>query len=128
LNAENDQTGDEVPGVAQLTGSLALLIQPWPDYAFGFQMKAVGDRGREVSDTRPALDGYTVFDISANVFNLGRRNFNLRAGIRNLFDNDVIYPSPMVSMPLGGVSKPGYQNDYPQSGREIFLRVDYKFN
>lgn len=128
LNAENDRTGDEVPGVAQLTGTLALLIQPWPDYAFGFQMKAVGDRGREASDSRPALDGYTVFDVTANIFNLGLRNFNLRAGIRNLFDNDVIYPSPMVSMPLGGASKPGYQNDYPQSGRELFLRVDYKFN
>ena len=128
LNSENDQTNNEVPGIAHIVANAALLIQPWPDYAFGVQMKAVGDRDREATDSRPALDGYTVFDITANMFNLGLRNLNLRAGIKNIFDNDIVYPAPMVSLPLGGPSQPAYQNDYPQSGREIFLQVDYKFD
>jgi iron complex outermembrane receptor protein len=128
LDTENDQTDEEVPGVAHLTANMALLIQPWPDYAFGVQVKVVGDRKREVTDSRPDLDGYTTFDITANIFDLGLRNLNLRAGINNVFDNDIVYPAPMSSFPPSGLLKPAYQNDYPQSGREMFLQVDYRFD
>jgi len=128
---ENDQTNADVAGVADLLSNFALLMQPWPDYALGVQFKAVGDRPREVGDNRLDLDGYTVIDITANVFNLGIRNLNLRTGIKNIFDNDIVYPAPMASLPLPNgppVVVPGYINDYPQTGREIFLQLDYQFN
>ena len=127
LHTLDDQTEDEVPGVSDLISNVALILQPWPDYAFGIQLKAVGDREREESDSRPDLDGYSVIDLTANVFNLGVRGFNLRAGIKNIFDNDIVYPSPMASLPNGSIV-PAYLNDYPQSGRELFLQLDYSFN
>ncbi len=123
---ENDQTNDDVTGVAELVSNFGFLFQPWPDYAFGVQFKAIGDRSREPGDSRPDLDGYTVIDVTANMFNLGVRNLNLRAGIKNIFDNDIVYPAPMASLP-GGAVVPGYLNDYPQTGREIFLQLDYLF-
>lgn len=130
LFTENDQTDDDVAGVAELVSNFAFLLQPWPDYAFAIQFKAIGDRSREQSDARPDLDGYTVIDVTANMFNLGIRNLNLRGGIKNIFDNDVVYPAPLASLPTptGPVVRPGYLNDYPQTGREIFLQLDYQFD
>ena len=130
LFTENDQTDDDVAGVAELVSNFAFLLQPWPDYAFSIQFKAIGDRSREQGDARPDLDGYTVIDMTANLFNLGIRNLNLRGGIKNIFDNDVVYPAPLASLPTPGgpVVVPGYLNDYPQTGREIFLQLDYQFD
>ncbi len=128
LNAEDEQSGEAVPGIANLAGNVAFLLQPWPDYVFGIQLKALGDRKRETGDSRPDLDGYSVLDVTLNMFNLGFRNFNLRTGIKNLFDTDVIYPAPLVSFPPGTQQlRPAYQNDYPQTGREVFLQLDYTF-
>jgi outer membrane receptor for ferrienterochelin and colicins len=128
LNAEDDQSGEDVPGIANLAGNVAFLLQPWPDYVFGIQLKALGDRKREAGDSRPDLDGYSVLDVTLNMFNLGLRNLNLRTGIKNLFDNDIVYPAPLVSFPPGTPQlRPAYQNDYPQTGREIFLQLDYTF-
>ena len=127
LTTENDQTDDNVTGVAELISNVAFILQPWPDYAFGIQFKAIGDRAREPGDNRPDLDGYTVIDVTANFFNLGVRSLNLRTGVKNIFDNDIVYPAPLTSLP-GGVVVPGYLNDYPQSGREVFLQLDYQFD
>ena len=114
-------------GVADLVSNFAFILQPWPDYAFGIQFKAVGDRSREPGDSRQDLDGYTIIDLTANFFNLGLRNLNLRTGIKNIFDNDIVYPAPLASLPSGAIV-PGYLNDYPQTGREIFLQLDYQFD
>jgi iron complex outermembrane receptor protein len=128
INAEDDQSGEDVPGIANLAGNVAFLLQPWPDYIFGIQLKALGDRKREAGDSRPDLDGYSVLDITLNMFNLGLRDLNLRTGIKNLFDNDIVYPAPLVAFPPGTPQlRPAYQNDYPQTGREIFLQLDYSF-
>lgn len=127
LYTENDQANDDVAGVADLVSNFAFILQPWPDYAFGVQFKAVADRPREPGDPRQDLDGYTVIDVTANFFNLGFRNLNLRTGIKNIFDNDIVYPAPMASLPNGS-PVPAYLNDYPQTGREIFLQLDYQFD
>jgi len=128
FHAENDQTSEDVPGIADVAGNIALLLRPWPDYVIGIQFNALGDRKREDGDSRPDLDGYTTLDVTLNVFNLAFHNFNLRTGIKNLFDNDVVYPSPLVGFPPGSPQlRPAYQDDYPQTGREVFLQLDYTF-
>jgi outer membrane receptor for ferrienterochelin and colicins len=127
MNVEDDNTGEQVPGVADLSGNFALLLQPWTDYVFGIQYTAVGDRSRQSGDSRPDLDGYSVLDVTLNFFNLGLRNFNLRTGIKNIFDNDILYPAPLESFPEGSPPRPSYINDYPQTGREFFLQLDYTF-
>ncbi|WP_455221616.1 TonB-dependent receptor plug domain-containing protein [Kaarinaea lacus] len=128
FHAENDQTSEDVPGIASSAGNIALLLRPWPDYVFGIQFNALGDRRREEGDSRPDLDGYTTLDVTLNMFNLGFRGFNLRTGIKNLFDNDVVYPAPLVGFPPGSSQlRPAYQNDYLQTGREFFLQLDYTF-
>ena len=127
MNVEDDVTGEAVPGIANLSGNIALLFQPWTDYVFGFQLKAIGDRKREASDVRADLDGYSLLDVTLNIFNLGIRSLNLRTGIKNFFDNDTLYPAPLVSFPSGSPLRPSYINDYPQAGREFFLQLDYSF-
>ncbi len=127
MSVEDDVTGEAVAGVANIAGNFALLLQPWTDYVLGFQLKAIGDRSREQSDSRPDLDGYSILDVTLNVFNFGLRNLNLRTGIKNFFDNDTLYPAPLVSFPAGSPLRPSYINDYPQAGREFFLQLDYTF-
>ena len=128
LDAQDENTNEDVAGIADLTANFAMLFEPWPDYVFGVQFKAIGDRKREPADSRFKLDGYNTLDITANAFNLGVKGLSLRTGIKNLFDSDVVYPSPLVSFPAGSPLRPAYQDDYPQLGREVFVQMEIQFN
>jgi len=123
INSEDDETGYRIPGVGNVLGNFAILYEPWPDYVFSWQFKHVTYRQREPGDTRPELGDYNISDITASLFNFGAKSFTLRFGVRNIFDSKVIYPSFLVGTP----PVPSYLNDYPQSGRELFVQGNYTF-
>jgi outer membrane receptor for ferrienterochelin and colicin len=81
----------------------------------------VGERSRETGDARATLGGYRVTDISARLFNVAStRGLTLRAGVRNVFDQDVRYPA--VSMQQGI-----YPDDYPRGTRQWWTLLSYSF-
>ncbi len=49
----------------------------------------------------------------------------VEASIKNMFDVDVQYPSPLVS--FGGAVIPSYQDDYPRPGRKYWLQTGIEF-
>jgi outer membrane receptor for ferrienterochelin and colicins len=93
------------------------MYQPVKDYVLSLRFRHVGERNRPKSDPRPSLSGYDTVNFSAGVENLLRDGLTLRAGVKNLFDEDVRVPS----------SYPGYIDDYPMPGREWWIQVSYTF-
>lgn len=125
LEAVESETDNHVADVGHLVGNLGLVYRPWTDYVFTAQCRFVGEREREEGDPRDALQGYEVVDVSAAVGNLLRKGFSVRAGVKNLFDEDVRFPSPLVS--FGGSVIPSYPEDYPRPGREYWLQMEFGF-
>lgn len=125
LEAMESDSDEHVADVGHLIGNVGLLYSPWADYVFTAQYRYVGEREREEDDPRDALKGYEVVDISAAVDHLWNQRFSLRAGVKNLFDEDVRFPAPLAS--LGGVVKPSYPEDYPRPGREYWIQMGIEF-
>lgn len=115
VHAEFDGTGDRLPGVAQWLGNLSLIYQPMKEYSVSGRLNHVGERTREALDTRDSLAGYTTLDLTVSAFLLEGRRLTLRGGVKNVFDEDVVYAAPMST----------YPGDYPRPERELWLGLDY---
>ena len=94
---------------------LSFDYQKWN---FNIQGNWVGTRSRAKNDSRKDLRGYHKVD-----FNITRKNlldiygFNAKIYVKNLTDEDIREPSV-----IGGM-----RNDYPMSGRNAHIELNYKF-
>ncbi|MCK4586193.1 MAG: TonB-dependent receptor, partial [Gammaproteobacteria bacterium] len=114
-----------IADVAMLTGNVGVMYHPEKNYSFSAQYRYVGERQRESIDARDELEGYQVVDLAASSSNVVVNGFTLRAGVKNLFDETIKYPSPMVN--FAGSLLPAYEDDYPRPGREYWLQADLRF-
>ncbi len=82
------------------------------------QLNAIAERERADGDARGDFDQTTQLDIALRRRNLaGVGGLDLRAGIRNLLDERLEYPSPAGT----------YPDDYPYSdGAELWLQLVYR--
>lgn len=120
----NESTDEELADVASVTANIGLLYRITPDYKITTQYRYVGERQREEIDPRNNLDSYQVVDATFSASNVVNTGLTLRGGVKNLFDTDVVYPSPMVS--FAGSLRPSYVDDYPRPGREFWLLADFR--
>jgi iron complex outermembrane receptor protein len=121
LDIHDDRTNREITGAGHWLANAGLEYRASQDLSLGLRLRQVGERSREANDTRAPLGGYQVTDISARLFNVaGTKGLTLRAGIRNLFDQDVRYPA--MSMQLGI-----YPDDYPRGSRQWWALMSYSF-
>jgi iron complex outermembrane receptor protein len=118
--------GEHIPGVAHLMGNFGVLYQSKPGLTYNVQYRYMGNRERQAGDARADLDDYHVFDVAATKSNLLTKGLTLHFGIKNIFDENVVYPSFLVTAPDQNV-RPGYAGDYPQTGREVVIFLDYQF-
>jgi iron complex outermembrane receptor protein len=125
LEAIEAETEAHVADVGHVIGNLGLMYQPRADYILTAQYRTVGKRERAAGDPRDSLKGYEMVDLSATVQNLWMPGLSLRAGVKNLFDADVRFPSPLVS--FGGAVIPSYPEDYPRPGREVWMQMELEF-
>ncbi len=74
---------------------------------------------RAVNDQRSKLSGYTTVDLILRHKDARAGKTNFAVGVRNLFNDDVRYPS----------SRPGVNlaNDLPGAGQFYFAEFRYKF-
>jgi iron complex outermembrane receptor protein len=84
--------------------------------SLGTTVKYVGSKNRINGDTRSKLDAYTTFDTSLNYKNL-KHNYSMNMSIKNLFDANVRYPSPINT----------YVEDYVQEGRTFLISLKKRF-
>ena len=121
LDTRDDSTNRRLPGAGHWLANAGLEYRASQNLAFGIRLRQVGERGREAGDVRPTLGGYNVTDISARLFNVAStRGLTLRAGVRNVFNQDVRYPA--VSMQHGI-----YPDDYPRGSRQWWTLLSYSF-
>jgi len=66
-----------------------------------------------------------VVDLTVSSSNVVIGGVTLRAGVKNVFDEEIKYPSPMVN--FAGSLLPAYEDDYPRPGREYWLQADVRF-
>ena len=124
----NESVGEIVADVAMMTANIGVMYRPATNYSVSMQYRYVGERQREGIDPRSNLEGYQVLDITASASNVMKSGITVHAGVKNIFDTDVISPSPMVRFaPSTPPVLPAYEDDYPRPGRELWLQADMRF-
>lgn len=116
-HSRNSITGGSIPEVAEWLGDLGIIFEPNRDMAFNLQYSYVGKRNRAVTDTRAKLKGYHTIDATVSFYNCLTPGLTLRAGIKNILNEDVYYAAPEYL----------YINDYPRPGREWWTKISYEF-
>lgn len=81
------------------------------------QVKWIGERTREPTDPRDALDSYTQVNAAITRTSIGG-TWSLQLSALNLFDTDALEPSPAEPGVPAGSLMPG---DYPLAGRALYL-------
>ncbi|MCW8931145.1 MAG: TonB-dependent receptor [Gammaproteobacteria bacterium] len=125
--SKDDLTGEAIPRTTNWLSNIDFRYKPSRRYDFSLRYHYVGKQYREVNDTREKLDDYGVIDVTANFIDLFGKNTSIQLGVDNLFDENIHYPSPMVTDILGS-SFPSYEDDYPREERRWWLRLKYQFN
>ena len=116
-DTKDSDTGEHIPNVSDWLLNIGLLYEPIKDLALSAQYQCVCDYGRASNDNRETLDGHQTFDVTVNSFNTWYEGLVVRAGIKNLFDDEIKYPS------LPGT----YPGDYPRPGRSWWMEISKEF-
>jgi len=117
LDSEDDNTGLALPGSTDWIGNLGINYQPVSKINLALQYHYTGESYRESTDTRDKLSSYSTTDFTLSLTELSGQNISFRAGLKNLFDQDVKYPAPVLT----------YIDDHPRAGRQWWLQVEYGF-
>ena len=124
----NESAGEMIADVAMITGNFGVMYRPASNYSVSAQYRYVGERHREGGDPRSSLEDYQVVDVTASASNFAKSGLTVRAGIKNIFDTEVVFASPMVRFAASiPPVLPANENDYPRSGREFWLQADIRF-
>jgi outer membrane receptor for ferrienterochelin and colicins len=116
-DTEDLDTGEPIPNVSGWLFNIGLLYEPVKYLIFGIQYQCVCDYVRASGDPRPELEGHQTFDITVSSFNTWYKGFTIRAGIKNLFSDEVKYPSLPNT----------YPDDYPRPGRSWWMELSQDF-
>ncbi len=106
---------------ARFTARAALEFEFHPGYFATVQYRKEGDRFRLPGDTRGHLTGWDAIDFFLAVKNVLNSGFDLRAGVKNMFDDRIAYPSEL------GAPFRAFANDYQFVGREFFIAASYSW-
>ncbi|WP_395700805.1 TonB-dependent receptor plug domain-containing protein [Aquabacterium sp.] len=109
----NPATGLDVGYVPRRHAVLRADWRPAGNLRANLLVNQVADRRRAPGDTRPPVADYTTVDLAVGT-DRGIGQWNLQAGVRNLFDADVREPSLAPGL---------IANDLPQAGRSVTLQL-----
>ncbi|MFW6241153.1 MAG: TonB-dependent receptor plug domain-containing protein [Thermodesulfobacteriota bacterium] len=122
-DAEDEAAGAAIPGSAKWLAGAGLRWRPVAPLWFWLQYRFVGDRAREPGDPRDDLDGYQTVDLTGT---FRRSGWTVGAGVKNLFEDDVRYPSRLGGV-SGGDARLDRPDDYPRPERTWWLQVTREF-
>lgn len=117
LNSKDNNTGLALAGSTDWIANLGINYQAMSWMSLALQYHYTGESYRQSADTRDKLSAYSITDFTLRLSELSAKNISFRAGVKNLFDQDVKYPAPILS----------YVDDYPRAGREWWLQLEYGF-
>ncbi len=104
---------NESLGTADWLGNLAVFWKPLPKYMLTCRLLYVGER----HTTEGMKDGYETVDLTLSRTDLFKKGLGLRVGVKNLFDEPVIYLTERAT----GL----FQNEF--CGQTFWLQVFYEF-
>ncbi|MCV6637306.1 TonB-dependent receptor [Candidatus Albibeggiatoa sp. nov. NOAA] len=93
-----------------------------PYWLLNAQVHWTSDWFRAQNDPREPLSGYTTVDLVLRGQEIFNSRTDMTIGVRNIFNDDVRYPSPNSAS--GIVNVP---NDLPSGGRFYFVEFQYHF-
>jgi len=125
--SKDDETNEAIPRTTDWLSNIMFLYQPSSQYDMSLHYQYIGDHHREPDDPREDLDGYGVVNLTFTIKDLLSKGSTIQLGIDNAFNQDIRYPSQMVTDILGS-SFPSYEDDYPRNGRYFWLKLKYQFN
>ena len=94
-NRFDDRKERRTSGSTRWLGNLSLVSLLAKNHVLGFHWHHVGSRAMLTGET----DGYDLLDFTYNRFNFLAKGFNVSAGIRNLFNDNLVFirPSPEIN-------------------------------
>ncbi|KPJ95987.1 MAG: hypothetical protein AMJ53_01675, partial [Gammaproteobacteria bacterium SG8_11] len=122
----DDVSGNRIYGVAEFMTNLGLTYKIMTDLNFNAQYRYIGNRARQAEDSRDDLQGYSLVDVMFSKADLFFDDVTLRVGVKNLFDEKVVYPAFLVGDPDDN-TRPAYAQDYPQTCREFVVQLSWQF-
>ena len=115
-----DEDSNDAPFIANHLANIMFSYQISRHWNAGSRVRYVGERSRETGDLREALPAYTKVD---QTFTYSFKTLTLQASCKNIFDTDVLFPSPLGN----GITSGTYEEDLPQNGRTFWLNAEWKF-
>ncbi|MFA7620145.1 MAG: TonB-dependent receptor [Thiohalomonadaceae bacterium] len=119
----HDDASDECfPGAAQWLANAGITYKKGKFLA-ALQAHYVSSYKRQPEDPRDTLDGYTTLDFTGSL--LPTRGLQLRVGVKNLLDEDVRFPSPVI----GDNTRTDvtYPEDFPRARRTWWAQASYRY-
>ena len=113
IETHDKEYNRDLAGAPEWLGNLNLSWQPHSGQTLTAHLRLVGDRNRGETDSREELDGFQTVDLTASWERAFSSELDLRVGVRNLFDQTVVYPATTGT----------YSDDYPQQGQTWWLRI-----
>jgi len=114
---EDETNGGDMKNSPEWVSNAGLIWQPGSDWTGALNHRHVDKRHRGTEDPRESLDSYDTINLTLSRNNLFCKGMTLRTGIKNLFDEDILYPANCSD----------YKEDYPQTGREWWVQMSYEF-
>ncbi|MGE0082521.1 MAG: TonB-dependent receptor plug domain-containing protein, partial [Thiohalomonadaceae bacterium] len=124
VETRDDESGERFPGAAQWLANAGVSYEKG-DVVAALQAHYVSGYQRQPEDPRDTLDGYTTLDFTASFSNLLLRRLQFRAGVKNLLDEDVRFPAPVI----GDSTRTDvtYPEDFPRAGRTWWAQLSYRY-
>jgi len=122
-DAKSKKTDHNLYESTNILFNTSLVYHPVSHICLALSCRHVGSRYREIYDLRNNLKAYNSMDITAShskIFKL--KGFLFQAGVKNLLDEDILYPSP-----LSNNNYPTYSEDFPFYPRKWWIKLSYKF-
>ncbi|MDM8526032.1 TonB-dependent receptor, partial [Desulfococcaceae bacterium HSG8] len=116
-DSKDSDTDYQIQGSAKWLANIGVIYEPAEDMTVALQYRYVDKRARSHDDSRPETDASHTVNITATAENLFRKGITLRAGVKNLFDEDIRTPAAAWAFP----------EDLPWPGREWWVTVSYDF-
>jgi len=119
VTGESKKDTGEKTGLTNVAHHLAkgyYIYNLTDDLSLSGIVKHVSSKKRFSEDNRGKVPAYTTIDTALNYKN-HKDNYDITIGIKNIFDEDVSYPSPPDD----------YTEDYTQEGRTFFITLRKEF-
>jgi len=113
----------KMPFQTDFIANAGITYSPFSHLSFSTQYLYIGNRSREFKDNRKELSGYHKFNISM-LINIQKICTKVRAGLDNIFNEDVRVPTPTAHL---ADPRATYIGDYPRYGRMMWFDIVHEF-